>query len=401
MNEHFPTFEPQPNEELTWLGTGPVPASVYHDPDYFELEREAVFKRSWLPVGHACELPEPGSFIRRDIEVAKASVLIVRGRDGEVRAFHNVCTHRGTILAPQQSGRQAAFTCRYHAWTFGLDGALLSAPDFERFYVGKDECALRPVAVEVFAGLIFIHFGSPSQGVRSWLGDLAEGFERLPIARATHFVEYSYEIGANWKLTFDNFQENYHLRMVHPRTGGPGCVEPNPFSYPLRYNFWGPHRSQTIWANPDPPAQQKVQGIANGRIVEAASRTGLFGAGLGMDFTCLFPNFTLFGPPVRQFTQTISPLGPQRSRGVIRFYWVGEEENASERFAREYVMLSQRDIHCEDRYVIEDGQAGIASGAIDHVNFQGQEALCRHLFNSVDAMVSDYRREIDGEMVAR
>jgi len=394
MNEHAPGFEPQANDELAWLGTSPVPASIYADPAWYELEREAVFKRSWLPIGHVCELPEPGSFIRREVEVAKASVLILRGRDGEVRAFHNVCTHRGTLLVPESSGRQATFTCRYHAWTFGLDGTLKSAPDFERFHVEKEQCGRKPVAVETFAGLIFIHLGSPVQSVREALGELADQFEQLPIAKATQFVEYSYEIGANWKLTFDNFQENYHLRVVHPRTGGPGCTVENPFSYPLRYNFWGPHRSQTIWNNPQPPSQQQVQGVANGRIVDAANRAGLFGAELGMDFISLFPNFTLFGPPVRQFTQTIWPLGVDRSRGVIRFYWIGEEENASERFAREYVMASQRDIHCEDRDVIEAGQAGLASGAIEHINFQGQEALCRHLFNVVDTMVSDYRAEL-------
>ena len=397
MNEPSPAFAPQPNDELAWLGTGPVPAGVYHDPAWYELEREAVFRRSWLPVGHVCELAETGSFIRRDIAVLKASVLIVRGRDGAIRAFHNVCTHRGTVLVEEPAGRKPGFTCRYHGWSFGLDGALRSAPDFERFHLGKEQCGLKPVAVEVFAGLIFLHLGAPGEGVRAWLGDLAEPFEKLPIARATRFVEYSYEIGANWKLVFDNFQENYHLRVVHPRTGGPGCVEPNPFAYPLRYNFWGRHRSQTIWPNPASPPPGKVQGIANTRIVDAAARAGLFdGAELGMDFICLFPNFTLFGPPVRQFTQTIWPLGPERSLGVVRFYWVGEEENASERFAREYVMLSQRDIHCEDRHVIEDGQAGISSGAIAHLNFQGQEALCRHLYEAVAAMVRDYRSELEG-----
>ncbi|MDG2002563.1 MAG: aromatic ring-hydroxylating dioxygenase subunit alpha [Novosphingobium sp.] len=396
MNEPKPVFEPQSNEELAWLGTDPIPASAYHDPAYYELEREAVFKRSWLPIGHVCELAEPGSFIRRDIEVVKASLLIARGKEGEVRAFHNVCPHRGTRLVPEVSGTQATFSCRYHAWTFGLDGGLISAPDFERFYVKKEQCGLKPVAVEVFAGLIFIHFGSPEQSVRDWLGDLAEPFEQLPIAKATQFVEYSYEIGANWKLTFDNFQENYHLRVVHPRTGGPGCAEPNPFAYPERYNFWGPHRSQTIWNNPNLPAPQGVQAIGNGRIVDAAGRAGLFGAELGMDFTCLFPNFTVFGPPARQFTQTVWPLGPNRSRGIVRFYWVGEEENASERFAREYVMASQRDIHCEDRDVIEAGQAGLASGAIDHINFQGQEVLCRHLFEAVDAMVAAWRSNNGG-----
>jgi phenylpropionate dioxygenase-like ring-hydroxylating dioxygenase large terminal subunit len=385
-------FQSTAKEDVAWLGTDPIPARVYHDPDYFALEREAVFKRSWLQIGHVCELPEAGSFIRREIEMAGASLLIVRGKDGAIRAFHNVCTHRGTQLVAAQSGRQQSFSCPYHRWTFGQDGGLLSAPDFERFYVDKAQCALKPVALDVFAGLIFIHLGKPKQDVRAWLGTLADGLAQLPIARATHFVEYVYEIGANWKLTFDNFQENYHLRSVHPRTGGPGCAE-NPFTYPLRYNFHGPHRTQTIWINPSPAAPDKVQGIASRRIAAAAREAGLFGGDLNLDFISLFPNFTLFGMPVRQFTQMIMPLSVGRSRGVIRFYWVSAPANASERFAREYVMASQRDIHAEDRDVIEAGQRGLSSGALDHINFQVNEVLCRHMFNEVDAMVRAYQAE--------
>ena len=115
------------------LGTEPIPARYYYDPEWYELERKAVFLRSWLNVGHVCELPEPGSFIRRELEFARASLLIVRGKDGVIRAFHNVCTHRGTQLTDEASGKKTTFSCRYHMWTFGTDGALISAPDFERF----------------------------------------------------------------------------------------------------------------------------------------------------------------------------------------------------------------------------------------------------------------------------
>ena len=182
--------------------------------------------------------------------------------------------------------------------------------------------------------------------------------------------------------------------MQVPRTGGPGCTEENPFAYPLRYNFHGPHRSQTIWANPNAPQLTTTQELATKGIMPPAARAGLFNSDLNMDFICLFPNFTLFGLPIRQFTQTIMPLSADRCRGVIRFYWVGKEENASERFAREYIMASQRDIHAEDRDIVEAGQEGLSSGAIEFINFQVQEALCRHLFNSVDAMVRDYRAEM-------
>lgn len=388
------SFRPTSKEDVAWLGTDPIPAKAYYDAEYFDLEREAVFKRVWLQVGHVCELPDAGCFVRREIEVANASVLIVRGRDGEIRAFHNVCTHRGTQLVDAQSGKQSTFSCPYHMWTYGHDGSLISAPDFESFYLEKAQCSLKQIALDVFAGLIFIHLGKPEKNVRQWLGGLAEKFEKLPITQATCFVEYSYEINANWKVAYDNFQENYHLRFVHPRTGGPGCTEENPFAYPARYNFDGPHRTQTIWTNPKPRTSTKVQAVALQRITAAARKAALFQSDLNMDFMSLFPNFTLFGLPVRHFTQTIMPLSVDRCRGVVRFYWVGEEASASERFAREYVTASQRDIHVEDRDIVERGQQGLASGALEHINFQVNESLCRHLFNQVDSMVESYKAEL-------
>ena len=93
-----PGFTPVSQEELDFLGTDPIPASAYYDPDWYELERKAVFLRSWINIGHVCEVPTPGNFIHRQLEFASASLLIVKGKDGELRAFHNACTHRGTRL---------------------------------------------------------------------------------------------------------------------------------------------------------------------------------------------------------------------------------------------------------------------------------------------------------------
>ncbi|MCX7863830.1 MAG: Rieske (2Fe-2S) protein, partial [Novosphingobium sp.] len=150
-------------EDLLALGTGPIPAAPYYRPEAFELERKAVFLRSWILLGHICELPEPGDYIVRNVEFAQASILIVHGRDGGLRAFHNVCTHRGTRLVTNESGKAFTFTCRYHAWTFAGDGSLRSAPDFERFYVDKSDCSLRQLPLETCGGLIFVHLGKPAQ----------------------------------------------------------------------------------------------------------------------------------------------------------------------------------------------------------------------------------------------
>ena len=105
------------DEDTGGLGTGPIPAGPYYQPEYFDLEREAIFRRTWLQIGHISELPEPGNFIVRPVEIVKASILISHGRGGKIRAFHNVCTHRGTQLVAESSGKRALFSCPYHRCT--------------------------------------------------------------------------------------------------------------------------------------------------------------------------------------------------------------------------------------------------------------------------------------------
>ncbi len=380
------------DEEVAFLGTDPIPAAPYHDPDWYAAERQAIFLKDWIQIGHICELPAAGNFLRRDLEFAKASLLIVRARDGVIRAFHNVCTHRGTQLVEEAQGKAATFSCPYHRWTFGTDGALISAPDFEQFHVSKADCTLPQVALAVCAGLIFVSFAPDPPPLRDWLGDLAERLEALPVARATQFSEYVYDIDANWKLTYDNFQENYHLRFIHLRTGLATLSPDNPFGYPLRYGFHGQHRTQTIWSNPQPQVKP-MQAVGFGRGYAAAMARALVGGDHDRDYFALFPNFFLLGTPAQHFSHVVYPVSATRSRGVIRIYWVGDDSSASERFAREHAMATARDIHAEDRAVIEAGQRGLSSGALTHIHFQTQEALCRHLYNGVRDAVEAWRAE--------
>ncbi|TGD74773.1 aromatic ring-hydroxylating dioxygenase subunit alpha [Mangrovimicrobium sediminis] len=385
-------FQPVPREAHADLGTGPIPAQPYYTREYFELEREAIFKRSWLQIGHVCEIPEPGDFLVRPVEVADASILITRDAEGELHAFHNVCTHRGTQLVDASCGKRSRFSCPYHMWTFSNRGDLVSAPDFENFYVDQASCALPRVAVDVCAGQIFINLDkSPRQGLREFLGPLAEQMERLPMARATAISEYVYEVDANWKLTYDNFQENYHLRFIHPRSGEMAGGPQNPFGYPERYAFHGPHRTQTIWSNPD-ARPLPFQLLAFTKVAQFAMQDQL-----DMqirDYFGVFPNLFVLGTATTHFSQSIMPIAENRTRSVIRLYWIGEDDCASRRFAREFNMTTALDIHSEDRAVIEAGHRGLASGALSHIHFQSQEVLCRHLFNEVDRRVQDYRAEL-------
>jgi len=377
-------------DDAALFGTDPVPAAPYHQPEYFALEREAIFRRTWLQIGHIAELAEPGSFIVRPIEVANASILIVHGPDGKIRAFHNVCTHRGTELVAEQGGKRSSFSCPYHMWTFGYDGRLRSAPDFERFYIDKSRCDLVQVAVEACAGLIFVNLDhSPAQSLREFLGPIARQLESLPVACATTFSEYVYEIDANWKLTYDNFQENYHLRFIHPRSGEAATGPENPFGYPVKFGFVGPHRTQTIWSNPA-AAPKPLQGFAFGKLARFAMAEGFGNPAQNKEYFAIFPNFFLLGSATQPFSHVVMPISASRSRGVVRLYWGSADDTATRRFAREYAMATVRDIHAEDRAVIEAGQRGLSSGALRHIHFQSQEVLCRHLYHTVNEMVQSY-----------
>jgi phenylpropionate dioxygenase-like ring-hydroxylating dioxygenase large terminal subunit len=276
-------------------------------------------------------------------------------------------------------------------WTFGTDGGLISAPDFERFYTSKQDCALKQVAVEVCAGLIFVCF-EPQQSLRDYLGPIAETLEQLPVARATTFHEYVYDIAANWKLDYDNFQENYHLRFIHPNSAGPGIGGDNPFGYPSHFTLNGRHRTQTIWTNPAPELKPTMV-EAFTRAAPRLAADGILNYPYSQEYYALFPNLFLFGSPGQHFLHTVFPLGPEKSRGVIRIYWIGNDETASVRYAREFSLATVRDIHSEDVAVVQAGQRGVASGAIEHLHFQEKEILCRHLIKVCEEAVEAYRAE--------
>ncbi|HEX8056084.1 MAG TPA: SRPBCC family protein, partial [Novosphingobium sp.] len=207
------------------------------------------------------------------------------------------------------------------------------------------------------------------------------------------FHEYVYEIDANWKMDYDNFQENYHLRFIHSRSGGAGIGPDNPFGYPSHFTLNGRHRTQTIWTDPN----AKVLPTMLEAYMRAAPRLaadGILNDPNGREYFALFPNLFLFGSPGSHFLHTVFPLGPEKSRGVIRLYWIGEDENASTRYAREFAMAQIRDIHSEDVAVVQAGQRGVSSGALEHLHFQEKEILCRHLVKVCEEAVEVYQAEM-------
>ncbi|MBI3329351.1 MAG: aromatic ring-hydroxylating dioxygenase subunit alpha [Nitrospinae bacterium] len=141
------------------LGTDPVPAEPCISPAYFDLERERVFRRVWLNVGRVDEIPKAGDYVVRDLAVCNASILVMRGEDGMIRGFHNVCSHRGNKLVWDEKGSCRGYlTCNFHSWAYDGKGHLKWVPDEENFFgLQKREHGLTPVATDIWEGFIFIN----------------------------------------------------------------------------------------------------------------------------------------------------------------------------------------------------------------------------------------------------
>lgn len=185
----------------------------YSDPDIYELEIERIINRNWILAGHISQLPEPGDF--KVLNVARESAIIVRGKDGELKGFANVCRHRGSLVCLDSAGHADKFVCPYHGWTYDIDGRLFAARNMPDDF-DMAEYSLNPVSVDVIHGLIFVCFTEAPPSLEGAKRDLAEpmamfDFENLKVA-----TQKSYEIPANWKLSIENYQECYHCATAHP-----------------------------------------------------------------------------------------------------------------------------------------------------------------------------------------
>jgi Rieske 2Fe-2S family protein len=196
----------------------------YIDPAVFEAENERIFERQWYYIGRADEIPVPGRFLRR--RAGRETVILVRGRDHAVRGFLNVCRHRGAQLCLSERGEVGrAIRCPYHAWTYALDGQLITAPNWQAMDDGVDraEYGLHRVHVAQWESLLWVSLAErppPLEEqlrpqIEARLADYAK-FERYHLADLKVGGHVEYDVSANWKLIWENFQECYHCGTIHP-----------------------------------------------------------------------------------------------------------------------------------------------------------------------------------------
>src|SRR5215210_7896350 len=315
-----------------------LPWSWYSDPDLERRERERIFRCAWQYVGRADEVSEPGSYLAAD--TGGVPVVVTRDRSGDLRAFANVCRHRGSVLVAEGTGRRAALQCRYHAWTYGLDGALRSAPRAEREVdVPFDELALVPLAVDTWGPFLFVNPGDDAPPLGEALGSLPErladaGLE-LDGLRFRRRVDY--ELAANWKIACENYLECYHCAVAHPAFSA--VVDVRPESYRLQAD--GHVASQL------------------GPLRKGVSTSGAVAAG---HFHFVWPNVKLNVYPGRPNLSIgpVLPTGPERSRGFLDYFFAAD---AGEDWIEELLAFDDQ-VGAEDRALVESVQRGVRSGAV-------------------------------------
>lgn len=194
---------------------GALPGERYTSRAFFEREWENVWTKVWLVIARTAEIPEAGDFVTE--EIGPESFLVVRQEDGGIKAFYNVCQHRGNRLVQPEEGSMPSFTCDYHSWTWGIDGTLLRAQDEEDFSEGSP-CGrerLEEVRCAVFAGFIFINMDPDAVSLREYLGPVWDRWQVYPVEKMTRVQALTVTLPSNWKALHDNFSEVYHFATVH------------------------------------------------------------------------------------------------------------------------------------------------------------------------------------------
>lgn len=208
--------------------TGPslgLAAHDYNDPQTFELDKTKIFYRTWHCAGHVSELAEPGCYVTA--QIVDEEVFVVRDAEGRLRAFHNVCRHRGHPLLEGRGRCGAAIVCPYHAWRYRLDGRLDRAGAADAKALEDAKIGLKPVRLEVFCGLVFVNLDEKAASLESQIGHVRDSIESfVPEPSALRFVcEARIEHDCNWKISVENYNECYHCPTVHGRSLTRGVLD--------------------------------------------------------------------------------------------------------------------------------------------------------------------------------
>ena len=388
------------------LGTGPVPTDIYHDPAIYEKEIEAIFKRCWFMIGRVEQVAKPGEFFVYEMPTFKYSVIICRDKKGTVNAFHNVCRHRGNVVEHRKSGKCNVFTCRFHGWSYHLDGKIAGIRDEEGFFdIDRSTLNLKPIQMQIWNGFIFVSpEENPSQTVEEYLGEQGRDLNGYPFHLGTQSYKFEGEVDCNWKLAIDSFCEVYHIPVLHARSVSPTMFVPdNPNGRLLDTIIKGDHLTNSHWStfNPTKNPVQKLayQNLSGASVVSTFVTEMDMPKGLNetradnwcVDLAVFMPGFAIVLTTGMYVVHQAWPLGPNRclyqQTGYLR-----KAENAAQRFGQENSMIEFRDVVFEDMSTLERIQRALDTGQMPFFHYHDHEVALRHRHKVVLDKLAEYDR---------
>lgn len=405
------------------LGRGPLPVAPYIDPEYFALEKKYIFKRCWLHVGRVEELPKVGDYMVRDIPACDASIIIARDRQKQLRAFHNVCSHRLNRVATEPFGNTRKFFCKFHGWAYDLDGSLSGVPDEGSFMDFDKSChGLTPVSVDSWNGFIFINLDpAPEMSLHDFLDPMYGGMEEYPFHRFTACYSWNTVVNCNWKVAIDAFQETYHVAYVHGRSIADALARDAEGNQHPIDGLCGDHHRRlsiagnraSVYGNPAAATGGDGEGsVAGSRktgrdIAAMALKVGAGGTrddlsdirlpallnwtrhpDWAFDINVVFPDFYLSCRPNYFQAYNFRPVSHNRTSFEARVYYP-EMRTAGGRFYQEYMRVALRDVLLEDLGTLEMTQQAAETGAKSEMVIQDFELMVRHQAVVVERLINE------------
>lgn len=356
----------------------------------FAKEKETIWRRAWLSIGHTLDVPESGNYLVYDIPTFNLSLLVIRGKDEKVRVFHNICRHRGNKIVREGDGKKAVFTCNFHGWSFGTDGKLLNITDAKEFdNCDPDQLGLIEVHSQIWNSFIFINLAEkPHCTLEQWLGPMFSQYDNY-FEHQEKVASFKSVVNGNWHLGVNSFTEGYHTLYLHKSTardyqGG----KSNPDRHRPHIEIFDRHHRYSAPGNPDKVFVRGEKIAAKyGRLMIPAFDFNLEGLPPGVnsakhdkwafDVVEFFPNVVMLIGNCWHNEITFWPIDEGKMLITNQAY-AYKTKNLGERISRSYFRARVRDVFREDLNTIEAQHNALSSGVMNEVILSRQEMALRH-----------------------
>ena len=340
-----------------------LPARYYTDPEIFRQELETFYRSMWVCAGREEQVENPGDYFLS--EVAGESIIATRDSGGALRAFYNVCRHRGTRMCREDHGKFAArIQCPYHGWTYGLDGRLLGAPHMDEATFQREDYPMHAVHAEAWQGNIFLNLSHKATPLLEQLADLAQKFAPWKMQELRVYKRHEYEVKANWKLIVLNYNECLHCPILHPLltriTDTMSGDNDTPQSTYIGGSMLFRGTAQTMSMD-----GQRRRDYLPGLNEEQRSRVLYY---------AVYPNLLLSLHPDYVMAHRLSPLAPDLTRVICEWYF-HPAEMAKPEFVGEDALEFWDKTNREDWLISELSQQGISSRAYTPGPYSPREEL--------------------------